>query len=75
MEFNASFSISDTLRQMQGEKLRAEIQLRGGHVLSGGVSAVGEHFVVLSALASRDFYDAVVRIEDISAIVAHVRKK
>lgn len=75
MEFNPSFSIADTLRQLQSEKLRAEVQLRGGHVLSGAVTTVGEHFVVLSALASRDFYDAVVRIDDISAIVAHVRKK
>jgi len=75
MEFNPAFSVADTLRQLQGEKLRAELQLRGGHVLSGAVSAVGEHFVVLGSLASRDFYDAVVRIEDISAIVAHLRKK
>jgi hypothetical protein len=35
---------------------------------------VGDHFLHLERLAGRDFYDALVRIEDISAVEARFRE-
>jgi sRNA-binding regulator protein Hfq len=75
MEFNPLLSLQDTLKQAQAEKAKISIHLRSGEKLSGVVGGVGDHHVVLTRLTGREFFDALVRIDDISAIEAQVRTK
>ncbi len=75
MEFNPVLSLQDTLKQAQAEKIKIALHLRSGEKLSGVVGEVGDHHVVLTRLTGHEFFDALVRIDDISAIEAQVRTK
>jgi hypothetical protein len=75
MEFNPALSMQDTLRQAQAEKAKATLHLRSGEKLTGLVGEVGDHHLVLTNLVGHEFFDALVRIDDISAIEVQVRKK
>jgi hypothetical protein len=39
------------------------------------VVAVGEHVVHLSELAGKEFFDAVIRLDQVSAVLVRVREK
>ena len=73
MEIKADDDFVKTLTQARDEKAPVEVQTRGGQALKGQVRAVGREFAVIGALAGRDFFDAHVRIADISAICVQVR--
>ena len=75
MEFNATFSMQDTLRQAEAEKIKVALRLRSGDTLTGLVGSVADHHLVLTHLVGREFFDALVRIDDISVIEVQVRKK
>ena len=75
MELNVAFGLADTLRQAEAEKCKVSLRLRGGQNVDGIVGAVGDHFVVLTRLTGREFFDALVRLDDISALEVQVRKK
>ena len=75
MKFNATFSMRDVLKQAQTEEAQVGIYLRNGALLSGIVAGVGDHLVVLGQLTEKEFYDALIRMEDISAVEARVRNK
>ena len=66
VSFNMSISMTDNLKNLIGKDVI--IHLRSGKTLQGYVKAVGNGLVHLEKLAGRDFYDALVHIEDISAI-------
>jgi hypothetical protein len=70
-KFDASVSMKDNLKLFTGRDVF--IHLRSGKTLQGYVKAVGNDFVHLEKLAGRDFYDAFIRIEDISAMEAKFR--
>ena len=74
MNLNASWSWIDNLKAAQSEKSKVEIHLRGGGTLAGTVAAVGDHAVHLTQLAGKEFFDALVRLDDISALEVRVRK-
>ena len=52
---------------------RVALVLTTGPELSGVVTAVGDHVVHLSELAGREFFDAVVSLDRISAVVIRAR--
>ena len=62
-----------TLMQARIEKAPVELQMRGGQLIKGLVRAVGAEFAVVGPLPGRDFFDAHVRVADISAICVQVR--
>jgi small nuclear ribonucleoprotein (snRNP)-like protein len=70
-KFDVSVSMKDNLKLFTGRDVF--IHLRSGKTLQGYVKAVGNEFVHLEKLAGRDFYDAFIRIEDISAMEAKFR--
>jgi hypothetical protein len=70
-KFDTGASLADNLRIYLGKDVF--IHLRSGKTLQGYVKSVGNGLVHLEKLAGRDFYDALVRIEDISAIEAKFR--
>lgn len=55
--------------------LPIKVRLRSGAELSGIVTKVGNGVVQLSELAGMEYYDAIVRIDDISAVIVKVRKQ
>ena len=75
MELNAKGSLAEVLTQAQAEKEMIEAYLRGGQSFVGQVIDIGDHSVVIGPLAGKDFYDAQIRIDDISAIALQTRGK
>ena len=74
MQLDPKLSFKDTLLQAMNVPTRALVHMRNGEILEGIVDGVADHHVVLSSLANREFYDAVIRIEDISAIEVRARE-
>ncbi len=65
------FAPADTVAsvlQRQAGKL-VELRLKSGDKISGKVEVVGDKAVHLAQLVGQEFYDAVVVIDDISAVV------
>ncbi len=64
-----------TVKEVLAENLgkRVIVRLESGENLEGTVSKVGDSVVHIAKLSGRDFYDAVVRIDRINAVVFKVR--
>jgi hypothetical protein len=70
-KFEVSFSMKENLKAYIGKDVL--IHLRSGKTFQGYVKAVGDQAVHVEKLSGRDFYDALIRIDDISAIEAKFR--
>ncbi len=70
-ELKPTSDIKDVLKENIGKM--AYIKLGSGEELNGSVVKVGDHLVHLARLSGRDFYDAAIRIDRISAVVFKVR--
>jgi hypothetical protein len=68
-----SFDATKVLQVARTEKARVELTLRSGAQLSGFVTEVGVHAIVLSELTGREFFDAMVFTGEIAAIATQVR--
>lgn len=64
-------TVRDVLAEQAGK--RVIVRLESGENLEGTVTKVGDSVVHLAKLSGRDFYDAVVRIDRISAVLFRVR--
>ncbi len=73
LEVRDTDQIRDILTRNVGTP--AKVSLRSGVELSGKVSRVHTQLVVISELAGREFFDAVVRIEEISAVIMQARDR
>ncbi len=71
-ELNTGSDIRDVLKENIGKKI-VYIRLDSGEELSGWVVKVGDHLVHIAKITSMNFYDAVVRIDKISAVKFKVR--
>ena len=52
---------------------RVVLRLESSEEMEGTVTMVGEHLVHISKLSRRDFFDAIVSIDRISAVIIRVR--
>jgi sRNA-binding regulator protein Hfq len=73
MNLDPKFSMADILRAAQNEKAKVKVHLRSGFILFGRVGEVADHHLLLTHIDTRDFFDAVIRIEEIAAIEAQAR--
>jgi len=71
VKFDVSLSMKDNLKSYVGKDV--VVHLRSGKTLQGYVKSVGNDFVHLEKLMGKEFYDALVRIDDISAIEVKFR--
>ncbi len=72
VKFEVNRTIQDNLLKYNGREV--VVHLNSGKTLQGNVEAVGTHLLHLEKLAGgRDYYDALIRIQDISAIEARAR--
>jgi hypothetical protein len=71
-KFDTVSSMKDNLKACMGKDV--VIHLRSGKTFQGNVKAIGDHLIHLEKLAGRDFYDALIRMEDISAVETKFRE-
>lgn len=64
-------TVKDVLAGQTGK--RVLLRIEGGEQVEGTVTKVGDTVVHVAKLSGKDFYDAVVRIDRISAVVFKVR--
>jgi hypothetical protein len=68
-------SAAATVKDILSENInkRVIVRLDTGEALEGTVSKVGDSLVHISKISGKDFYDAVVRMDKISAVLFKVR--
>ena len=71
MNYNVNFSLTDNLKSLKGKTVT--VTLDSGKSFSGAVKEVGNHLLHLEKLSGKEYYDALINIEDISAIDARFR--
>ncbi len=71
MSYNVNASLEDNIKTLVGK--RVHITMDSGTKFIGKVKAVGNHLLHLEKLDRKDFFDALIRLEDISAIDAKFR--
>ena len=69
--YNVAASLKDNLKSLTDKDIY--VSLRSGKVYQGRLKSVGEHLLHLERIAGKEFYDALIRIDDISAIEARFR--
>ena len=72
-DLNAPEVIKHALEQQVGK--RVKVRLKGGQDLEGKVAKVGTHAVLLTELTGMEFFDATVKLEEVSAVIVKVRNK
>ncbi len=72
-ELNPSYGIREVLNAYVGK--RVAIRTGTGESLEGTVTKVGSHLVHISRLSGKDFYDAVIVIDKIDAVIMKVRTR
>lgn len=73
LDLDSPDSIRVNLEKCSGE--RVTISLIGGGELQGVVSKVGTTMLYLTELTGKEFFDAVVRLDHISAVTVKMRNK
>jgi hypothetical protein len=68
-------TIADSLRRAQEAGKPVELQLRNGHSYAGKIGEVGDHTVLVKELRGKEFFDALVRLDDIVAVEVRVRDR
>lgn len=71
VKFDVGLSMKDNLKSLVGKDVH--VHLSCGKTLQGFVKAVGETAVHLEKIANRDFFDALIMIQDIDAIEVKFR--
>lgn len=66
VKFDTGSSLADNIKFFVGKDIF--VHLRSGKTVQGYVKSVGNGLLHLEKLAGKDFYDALIKIEDISAI-------
>jgi hypothetical protein len=66
-----NMAVRDVLSAQVGKPV--VLRLRAGEEIGGKVQTVGDQVVHLSEVAGRDFYDAVVRLDGVDAVLVRVR--
>lgn len=68
---SSAATVRDVLAENMGK--RVIVRMDTGDNLEGTVSKVGDTLVHISKIAGKDFYDAVVRMDKVSAVLFKVR--
>lgn len=69
--FNPTISLKDNLASNVGK--RVSLMISTGESVEGTIEKVGDHFVLISKLSGKDFYDALIRIDGVKAVVFRAR--
>ena len=72
---NASSTVADNLRALHEAKKPVTLVLKGGQTYAAKIGQLGDHYVVLSELSGKEFYDALIAIDEIAAIEVRARDR
>lgn len=72
MVFEAQDGMATVLKRLEGKPVRLRL-VGSGEELLGKLQKVGKELAHLSDLSGREFFDAVVRIDQVSAVSVQVR--
>ncbi len=72
-EIKANSTMREVLAERTGK--RATLRMQSGEDIEGTIVLVGNGLVHVSRLAGKDFFDAVVNIDRISAVIVRVRDR
>ena len=67
-----SGSMHDVLLRI-GQGKDVELVLANGKSYRGKLGAVGDHSVIVTEIAGKELFDALIRLEDVSAVELRVR--
>ena len=71
ISYNVNLSLPDNLKSLIGKKV--SVTIVSGKTLTGVVKEVGNHLIHLEKLSGKEHFDALIRIENISAIETRFR--
>ncbi len=71
VRFDVGTSMKDNLKSLIGKDVYVHLQC--GKTLQGFVKSVGDNLVHLEKLAGKDFFDALVLIDDVTAVEVKFR--
>ena len=71
VNYNVNASMADNLKSLTGK--RVVVTLNSGKAFTGNVKEVGNHLVHLEKLEGKEYFDALIVIQDISAIDTRFR--
>ena len=66
VSYNVNSSLTDNLKSLSGKMVY--VTLDSGKTFGGFIKVVGEHLIHIEKIVGKDLFDALIRIEDISAI-------
>jgi len=72
---SAAASLRDTLESLRAAGKPVELVLKNGKSYAGKLAAVGEHAVIVSEIRGKEFYDAYIVLEDVSAVEVRMRDR
>jgi len=70
-QFGKDKSLQTNLLQFKGKTI--EIQLKTGGQLTGKLSEIGTQSILLKELRGKEYYDAIIVIDDITAVIFKAR--
>jgi hypothetical protein len=70
-QFGKDNSLQTNLLQFKGKTI--EIQLKTGGQLAGKLSEIGTQSILLKELRGKEYYDALIMIDDITAVIFKAR--
>lgn len=73
LDFQAADTAKTVLDKQVGQKV--ELRLKSGEKIAGKVEKVGDKAVHLSAIAGQELFDAVVVLEDVTAVLVRTGGK
>lgn len=71
MNFNVNSSLADNVKTLVGKKVT--LTTVSGNTLTGFVKEIGPHLMHLEKLEGKEYYDALIRLENISVVEAMFR--
>lgn len=74
-EAKMSIVNEDTIRTVLAKQMGKQVTLKldSGEELGGVVRTVGEHVVYLEKISGKEFFDAVVDLDEVAAVILRVR--
>ena len=73
VDFRPEDTTATVLKRQEGQ--RVELRLKSGEKISGKVEAIGQKTLHLSAVTGQEMFDAVIALDDISAVLIRTTSK
>jgi len=70
---NVTHPLATNLATIKAADKGARLHLRSGQELAGKLGELGTSWVVIQELVGKEFYDAIVRLEDVTAVSIRAR--